>query len=100
MLLCYMECAKFRGSRVILGLEDRGCHSAIVLSWVRNFFRWYFVGLNFFLEFRGSKIFSLDYFVGPTFFSREDFVGPKFFLVGILWVQGFISWLFRGSKII
>ena len=27
------------------------------------------------------------------------FVGPKFFLVGILWVQNFFSWIFCGSKI-
>ena len=32
--------------------------------------------------FRGSEIFSLEYFVGPKFLSGGYFAGPKFFLVG------------------
>ena len=58
------------------------------ISWVQNFSSWVF---------RGSKIFSCGYFVGPKF-SSWVFVGAKFFrrytwselfLVGISWVQLF-----------
>ena len=37
-------------------------------------------------------------FRGCKMFSRGYFVGPKYFLVKTLWVQTFFSWLFRGFK--
>ena len=76
-----MECAKFRGSRAIVGLVGLvlWCSCAFVgISWIQKFFSWVFVGLKFF--FVGTR--------GPKFLSWL-FVGPKFFLVGILWVQIF-----------
>ena len=58
--------------------------------------------------FRGSKLFSRRYFVGPKYFLvgiswvqiifSWVFLGPKYFLVGISWVQIIFSWVFRGSK--
>ena len=79
-----VECAKFRGSRSIVGLVGLvpSCHCAFLgISWVQNFFPWVF---------RGSKIFSRRYFVGPKFFSRGYFVGLKFFLLDVSWVQNFL----------
>ena len=79
------ECAKFRGSRAIVGLVGLvglvpSCYRAFVgISWAQYFFLWVF---------RGSQVFCCGYFVGP-----------RFFLVGISWVQDFFSWVFRGSKI-
>ena len=85
-----MECAKFRGSRAIVGLVGLvpPCHRAFVgpkiffvgISWVSIFFSWVF---------RGSKSFSRGYFMGP-----------KLFLVGISWVQNFFSWVFRESRML
>ena len=69
------ECAKFRGSRAIVGLVP-SCHRAFVGS---NFFPWVC---------RGSQI-----------FSRESFVGPKFFRIFISWAQNIFSWVFRGCKV-
>ena len=37
-------------------------------------------------------------FRGSKLFSRGYFVGPKYFLVGISWVQIIFSWVFCGSK--
>ena len=76
------ECAKFRGSRAIVGLVGLvpSCYRAFVgISWAQYFFL---------RVFRGSQVFCCGYFVGP-----------RFFLVGISWVQDFFSWVFRGSKI-
>ena len=60
------ECAKFCGSRAIIGLVPPR-HRAVVdpkislvgISWVANFFL---------LIFRRFQIFSCGYFVGPVFF--------------------------------
>ena len=72
------ECAKFHGSCATVGLVGLlpRCYCAFV---GRNVFSWVF---------RGFKIFSRGYLVGPTFF-----------LVGISWVQNFSMCIFRGSKI-
>ena len=82
------DCAKIRGSCVIMGLvglvpsRHRGYFVSpkfllVGISWGQNFCSWvfrgpkklspgYFVGPNFFSwVFRGSKIFSRGYFVGP-----------------------------------
>ena len=82
----FKECAKFRGSRAIMGL------ACLVPPWVRKFFSWVFCG---------SKIFAHGYFVGLKFFSwvfrgsnifpRGCFVVPKFSLLGISWVQNFMT---------
>ena len=76
------------------------CHCATMPLWVQNFFWW---------AFRGSRIFSSGYFVGPYFFSwvfrwsetfsRGYFVGPTFFLVGISWVKIFSRGYFHGFKV-
>ena len=54
-----------------VGLLKSARSSAIVPSWL----------------FRGFKIFSCEYFVGPNNF-----------LEGISWVQNFFSWVFRGLQ--
>ena len=66
LLVKEIECAKFRGSRVVVGLVGLVPSCLLGISWVQNIFLWVF---------RGSQIFSRGYFVGL-----------KFFLVGILWV--------------
>ena len=69
-----LERAKFHGLCSIVGLVGLVplCHRDFVgISWGPNFFSWVF---------RESQIFSRGYFVGP-----------KFFLVGISWVQNFLS---------
>ena len=83
------ECAKFRGSRAIVGLVG-------LVPWC---LRGYFVGSKLFLVGISwvQNIFSWVYFVVPNFFRY--FVGPRFFLGGISWVQDFSSWVFRGFKI-
>ena len=72
------ECAKFRGSRAIVGLVG-------LVPWC---LRGYFVGSKLFSwVFRGSKIF----FRGCTSWF------PIFFVIS--WVHDFFSAVFRGSKI-
>ena len=64
------ECAKFRGSYVIMGLK----FFLMAISWVQFFFRGYFMSLKFFLvdilqvrkKFRWFKIFSGGYSVGNS----------------------------------
>ena len=106
MFLTYFpiyECAKFSGSRAIVGLVGlvpSYQRSFMGSSRVINFFPWVF---------RGSQIFSQGHFVGPDFFSSvfcgaqifscQYFVGPQFLLVGISWAPIFFSWVFRGFKI-
>ena len=81
----FNECAKFRGSRAILGLVP-SC-----LRGSENFSCGYFVGLKYFLV----GISWVQYFFswvlrGSKNFSRRYFVGQRFSLVGSSWVQKFI----------
>ena len=76
-LFAFYECAKFPGSRGIVGFVGLlpPCRRAfdgskkffVGISWVQNIFS---------LVFREFQIFSRGYFVGPIFFSRGYFVGP------------------------
>ena len=97
------ECAKFRGSRAVVGLVGLvpSCHCAFVgVSWVQDFSRGYFVGLKFFLvviswvqSFFLVVISWVQNFLlgirGSEIFSREYFVGQSFFLVSNSWAQFF-----------
>ena len=100
----FSECAKFRGSRAIVGLVGLVPlgHRAFVglkfflegISWIQDFLSWvfreseifsrgYFVGLKFFLVgISWVQTLSHGYFVGQNFFSWH-FVGPKFFPVDV-----------------
>ena len=81
-----MECAKFCGSRAIVGLVGLvpPCHCA--LHGYEFFSRGYFMDPKFFLVGISTvqNIF-LWVFLGSQIFSCGYFVGPRFFLVGILW---------------
>ena len=98
------ECAKFRGSRAIVGLVDSvpSCYRALVgiswvqnlccvYSWVSNFFLWVSVGLKFFLVGISwlLNIFSWV-FCRSRLFSRMKFVSPISFLVIYFVIQGFL----------
>ena len=58
------ECAKFRGSRAIVGLVGlvpSFYHAFLGISWIEKFFSWVF---------RGSKVFSRGCLVDPIAFLR------------------------------
>ena len=70
------ECAKFRGSRAIVGLVGfvPSCPRAFAgISWVQNFVSWVFRGSKIFFSwvFQGSKNFFSWVLFGSEFFSRE-----------------------------
>ena len=84
--LLLIECAKFCGSRDIVGLVGPRAIKPPCLHGSLIFFRGYFVGPNFFLVgISGVRIFSRGYFRGSKAFSCGCFVGT--------------SWIYTAQKI-
>ena len=82
IFITQVVCAKFRGLRALVDLvvlAPLRYRAFVAILWVQNIIL---------RAFRGSKLFSRGYFVGP-----------KVFLAGISWFPIFFSWVFLRSKI-